>query len=115
MSDMVIPSGWSEKRIENIAKLQKGITYSTSDYSDAETGHPFITLKCISKNGGYSARGLKFFSGDYSEKHVLLKGDIVFANTDLTRNGDVVGSPLIYKDLGFLINFIFNGLVEGSC
>ncbi len=108
MSDLETPSDWTEKKIEDMAKLQKGITYSTTDYTDADRGHPFITLKCISKNGGYSARGLKFFSGNHSEGHILHKGDIVFANTDLTRNGDVVGSPLIYRDLGFIKPTLFS-------
>ena len=39
------------------------------------------------------------FKGEYREHHALNIGDILFANTDLTRNGDVVGSPPFSTDL----------------
>jgi type I restriction enzyme, S subunit len=98
----VVPDGWHELSFSDFGKLVKGVTYSSKDYSDKNTGYPFLTIKCISKNGGFSEQGLKFYGGKFKEDHVLKSGDIVFANTDLTRNGDIVGSPLKMTELGFV-------------
>lgn len=97
----LVPDGWYELSFSDFGKLVKGVTYSSKDYSAKDTGHPFLTIKCISKNGGFSEQGLKFYGGKFKEDHVLKSGDIVFANTDLTRNGDIVGSPLKMTELGF--------------
>jgi type I restriction enzyme, S subunit len=95
-----IPKNWSIVKLKDIAVLIKGVTYASRDYSDEHDGLPFLTLKSIAKNGGYSPNGLKFYRGDYKEHHVLKFGDIIFANTDLTRNGDVVGSPVFFDKIG---------------
>ncbi len=90
-----VPEGWKNIKFGDIAEIHKGLTYATTNYSDKENGFPFITLKCIKKNGGFSKKGLKYYDGKYKPQHEVVKGDVVFANTDLTRDGDVVGSPLI--------------------
>ena len=79
----------------------KGLTYKSEDYTDESNGLPFLTLKSISKRGGYSPDGLKFYGGDFKQHHILQVGDILFANTDLTRDGDVVGNPLYFEGFGF--------------
>jgi type I restriction enzyme S subunit len=89
-----VPDGWTLLTFGDVADTYKGLTYATSNYSDKEKGSPFITLKCIKKNGGFSKRGLKYYDGIFKDHHIVKTGDVVFANTDLTRNGDVVGSPL---------------------
>jgi len=101
MSEMV-PKGWFSKKLKEVSILTKGLTYKSSDYSDKQNGLPFLTLKSISRNGGYSPVGLKFYKGKYKEHHLLSIGDILFANTDLTRNGDVVGNPLFFD--GFILD-----------
>ena len=37
-----------------------------------------------------------------------MRGDVIFANTDLTRNGDIVGSPLKLPKLGFSKHTLFS-------
>ncbi len=109
-----VPEGWSKAKFQDVADLVKGLTYSTSDYSSKNAGHPFITLKCIQKNGGFSRRGLKYYSGKYTESQTVKAGDVVFANTDLTRDGDVVGSPLVVPPIPGDKPSLIYGLVE-SC
>jgi len=89
-----VPDGWKLHKFGDIAEFYKGLTYATSNYSDKYTGYPFITLKCIKKDGGFSTVGLKYYDGTFKPHHIVNTGDVVFANTDLTRDGDVVGSPL---------------------
>lgn len=93
-------SEWHEVRIGDISILRKGISYQSKDYTDKYSGHPFITIKCFVKGGGYEPSGIKFYSGFYTESDCLKKNDILFAVTDLTRAGDIVGSPLKVPDFG---------------
>jgi type I restriction enzyme S subunit len=89
---------WVEKPLGEILKLTKGISYKTSDYSTEDDGIIFINLKCIAKSGGFSQRGIKYYKGFVPENLKLKSGDVIIANTDLTRNGDIVGCPLILPD-----------------
>jgi len=104
----MIPEGWATIHISDFLQLIKGITYSSSGYSTEESGHPFITIKCIQKNGGFSERGIKFYNGKHKESQVVKEGDVLFACTDLTRNGDIVGSPLKLPRLGFSKHALFS-------
>ena len=96
-----VPEGWATKRLSDVTTQTKGLTYKSEDYGDENNGLPFLTLKSISKSGGYSPLGLKFYKGDFKPHHLIESGDILFANTDLTRDGDVVGSPLYFDSFEF--------------
>jgi type I restriction enzyme, S subunit len=93
----MIPEGWSATKFGNIANIFKGVTYKSEHYDAA--GKPFITLKCIGKGGGFKERGLKYYSGPFKREHITEAGDILIANTDLTRDGDVIGAPVFVPTL----------------
>lgn len=91
---------WEKRKFSTIAKLTKGISYTSSDYCGKGEGAIFVTLKCIAKDGGFSNRGIKYFKGFIPKVQLLKANDLLFANTDLTRNGDIVGCPVYLPDLG---------------
>ncbi len=73
----------------------KGISYKAAEISDNGPGTPIISLKCFEKFGGFSKRGMKYFTGaKIPRTHLLEPGDLVIAATDITRAGDVVGFPI---------------------
>lgn len=92
-------SEWVEKRLGEILRLKKGISYSSSDYSATGHGAVFITLKCFAKNGGFSKRGIKYYNGTVPDSLLLKAGDLLIANTDVTRDGDIVGCPVYVPEL----------------
>lgn len=83
-----------------ILHFKKGINYTSNDYGNEDNGVPFITIKCFKKGGGYEKTGLKYFKGNFNESDILIEGDVLFSVTDLTRAGDIVGSPLRVPDYG---------------
>lgn len=87
-------SEWHEVQLGGVATFRKGINYTSSDYSDEDSGRPFMTIKCFVKGGGYEAKGLKYIRGSFRKEDRLSAGDLIFSVTDLTRAGDIVGSPL---------------------
>lgn len=92
----ISPSSW----LGDFVKIEKGLTYGSDDYGDKKSGNILINLKCFEKFGGFNKEGIKFYIGEYSEKHKLFKNDLIIANTDITRNGDVVGFPVLVPDFG---------------
>lgn len=77
-------------------KVSRGLSYK-GKYLDE--GIPLINLGNILPNGEFRDEKLKYYSGDYQEKHVIKEGDLVVANTDLTQDRLVIGSPIIIPNL----------------
>ena len=93
-------SEWIETTLGALSTQRKGINYKSEDYCPDDTGHPFITIKCFQKGGGYEPTGIKFYDGRSTKADHLNHGDILFSVTDLTRAGDIVGSPLRVPTFG---------------
>ena len=90
---------WEKTSFSEVFEIVKGISYKSSDYGDKDSGVPFINLKCIAKDGGFSQRGIKYYKGAVPENSRLSEGDLIIANTDLTRAGDVIGCPLLVPNI----------------
>ncbi|WP_443114740.1 restriction endonuclease subunit S [Herbaspirillum seropedicae] len=93
-------SEWKTLTLGYLSTQRKGINYKSEDYGDEYSGHPFITIKCFVKGGGYESTGIKFYNGYSTNADHLSPGDVLFSVTDLTRAGDIVGSPLRVPDFG---------------
>lgn len=87
-------------KLGEIAKIIKGISYRSSDYTSANSGVAFVNLKCVDRNGGYKNDGLKYYGGLIKDDQYVKAGDILIANTDLTQNREVIGSPIIVPSIG---------------
>jgi len=88
-----IPEGWEIKKIKDVAKIQKGISYSSTEISDKSKGHPMLNLANFLRGGGFNPTGVKYYSGKYKESDLVQSGDIIIAMTDLTSNREVIGHP----------------------
>lgn len=91
---------WVETSLGELSIFRKGINYKSEDYCENDSGRPFITIKCFKKGGGYESTGIKYYAGVCTEIDYLFQGDILFSVTDLTRAGDIVGSPLKVPNFG---------------
>jgi type I restriction enzyme, S subunit len=89
---------WAQKAFSDFASLQKGISYKSEEYAKDEDGAIFLTIKCVSKAGGFKPDGIKYYAGHYSPRDLLEPDEVLIANTDLTRAGDIVGCPLRVPD-----------------
>lgn len=85
---------WVKSKLSNlIEEFERGISYS-SDEIKFMSGIPMLNLACIDKSGFYRDGELKFFSGSYAEKDKVFPGEMLVACTDLTRNADIIGTPI---------------------
>lgn len=96
---MTTLNGWEKMPFGEIATLVKGVSYASEDYCGPGQGAIFLTIKCVSKAGGFKPEGIKYFKGEIADSQELHAGDLLIANTDLTRAGDIVGAPIIVPSL----------------
>jgi type I restriction enzyme S subunit len=100
MDDLIKEPDENSAKLRDFVMIEKGLTYSSNDYGDEKIGEILINLKCFVKFGGFNKDGIKFYKGEYEDKYILENNDLIIANTDVTRNGDVVGYPVIVPDFG---------------
>ena len=84
---------WEKKRLGEYLSLEKGLSYK-GDYL-SEDGTPMINLGNILPNSTYRFEKIKYYTGEYAERHVVRPGDILVANTDLTSMLEVIGSAIM--------------------
>ena len=87
---------WTNRRLGSFASLQRGLSYSSDQLR--ESGAAFINLKSFAKGGGYRPEGLKRYAGPPLLDCVVQGGDLLIANTDLTRDASIVGAPALVPD-----------------
>jgi type I restriction enzyme S subunit len=75
-----IPNGWTVELLGNHASITRGLSYKGSGLAD--TGKPMFNLNSILEGGGYKKAGIKYYTGDYFDKHEVLPGDLLVANTE---------------------------------
>jgi len=75
-------------------------------------------LRCVGKNGGFNSDGVKYYNGLTQNNDFIVPGDIVIANTDLTRDGDIIGCPVeipeYYKDEAVCISMDLTKIVPNK-
>lgn len=85
-----IPEGWTVRRLHEISSVSRGKSYRSSNLVD-EGGLPFLTLKCIDRDGGFRYSDLKYYSGDFKKSQTAKAGDIIIALTDMTQERRIIG------------------------
>jgi len=106
-----IPMGWEVKPIGEVAEFYKGISYKGSEKFYSKTGSEkelvFITLDNILRGGGFKINYTWIISERIKKHQLLREIDLIIANTDMTQEAKVIGSPAIvtfpidyYKEYG---------------
>ena len=84
---------WQQSCLGRVARHFRGYSYSSAELN--EDGDDFISLKVFEKGGGFRSDGVRAINGPVPERFRVPAGAVLVANTDLTRNGDVVGVPAV--------------------
>jgi type I restriction enzyme S subunit len=101
-----IPRGWSVKDLGEMAGFDKGLSYKGEGLAD-EGGMPMVNLGCFTGRGLFNAGRVKRYTGEYRERHLVNAGDLVVANTDMTQNRVIIGSPALVPELNGAKQFLF--------
>lgn len=93
-----IPNGWEVSELKNLVKIERGISYKSTDIDD-NTGSPMINLNSFYLDGSYKPEGIKYFNNKYSKNKVVRPGDLIIATTDVTRNAHIIGKAIIIPNI----------------
>lgn len=85
----LVPEGWRLRPVEDVAVVHRGRSYKGTELAD-QGGRPFINLKCMLRDGGYRASGLKRYTGAFKESQTVRAGEMVMAITDMTQERRIV-------------------------
>ena len=100
-----IPKGWKIRSLGNFYAVNKGLSYKGKFLT--EHGMPMINLGCFGGNGLFLKEKIKPYSGEFKERHIISKGEIAIANTDMTQNRITLGSPIIVDEINGNSDFLF--------
>jgi type I restriction enzyme S subunit len=56
---------------------------------------PMHNLNSVLEGGGYKTKGIKYYNGDYKEKHFVNAGELIIANTEQGHKYMLIGYPAI--------------------
>lgn len=87
-----IPEGWEVEPLRGKYHIKRGVSYTSKDIEGGD-GIPMLNLACVNIDRNYRDGELKYYNG----KNPLMTegGDMLVATTDLTRNADIIGCPII--------------------
>lgn len=85
---------WREVPLGEVATHYRGYSYSSSELDD-RGDDSFISLKVFGKGGGFREGGVKRIRAFVPQQFRVPGGSLLVANTDLTRDADVVGTAAL--------------------
>ena len=91
------PAGWQIESLFDHFEATKGVSYKGSGLGG--DGLPLHNLNSIHEGGGYKYEGIKFYSGEYAERHRVRPGDVIVANTEQGHDRLLIGYAAIVPEL----------------
>lgn len=86
---------WEKHRIEEFVEVMRGLSYKGAGLTDKENGIPMHNLNSVYEGGGYKYEGIKYYNGDYQDRHKVSPGDVIITNTEQGHDLLLIGYPAI--------------------
>ena len=94
-----IPEGWAVKPLGDCIDVTRGLSYKGSGL--ASSGVPMHNLNSIYEGGGHKEGGIKYYNGDFKDRHVTQPGDVLVANTEQGHDRLLIGhAAIVPNNLG---------------
>lgn len=94
-----IPNGWHLKYGEELFTLQKGLSYKgkhlTVDHNDV----PMLNLGSFGGDGIYRKEKIKFYNGEFKDKHKIYPNDLLISNTGFEKSKISIGSAFLVPEI----------------
>ncbi len=89
---------WEDTTLTQHTEVFRGLSYKGSGLTEAGNGLPMHNLNSVYEFGGYKQEGIKYYNGEYRERHLLRAGDIIVTNTEQGHEYRLIGFPGIVPD-----------------
>ena len=90
-----VPKGWDVERFDAHVTAERGLSYNGAGLREDQTGLPMHNLNSVYEGGGYKHEGIKYYAGEYREKHLLQPGDMIVTNTEQGFDHLLIGHAAI--------------------
>jgi len=104
-----IPRAWVVETLGDHFDAVRGLGYKGSGLGDS--GMPLHNLNSVYEGGGYKYEGIKYYAGDYAERHIVRPGDVIVANTEQGHERLLIGYaaivPRLFGDRGIASHHIY--------
>lgn len=88
-----IPKGWTVACLKDHVAVDRGLSYKGNGLCGPGEGIPMHNLNSIYEGGGYKYEGIKYYRGDYKERHLVGAGDLIVTNTEQGHEHRLIGFP----------------------
>lgn len=107
----IIPKGWEVGQLYEYFDVSRGLSYKGSGLTDSKNGVPMHNLNSVYEGGGYKYEGIKYYNGEFKERHVTQPGDIIVTNTEQGHKFLLIGCPAIvpgyFGEIGIFSQHIY--------
>lgn len=86
---------WETTTFADHTEVQRGLSYKGSGLSEEGNGVPMHNLNSVYEGGGYKYEGIKFYNGEFKDRHVVKPGDIIVTNTEQGHEFRLIGFPAV--------------------
>jgi type I restriction enzyme S subunit len=93
-----IPKGWTVETFGDHITAARGLSYKGEGLRDDGTGLPMHNLNSVYEGGGYKHEGIKFYAGEFREKHLVQPGDMIVTNTEQGFDHLLIGHAAIVPE-----------------
>ncbi len=87
--------GWEWHQLDEYVEVQRGLSYKGAGLTDADNGIPMHNLNSVFEGGGYKEAGIKYYKGEFKERHKVYPGDVIITNTEQGHEHLLIGYPAI--------------------
>lgn len=107
----LIPKGWEVSTIGHHYNSERGLSYKGKFLSEEGVGVPMHNLNSVFEGGYYKHKGLKWYTGEYKDRHIVRPGDLIVTNTEQGFEYKLIGStaliPKRYGDFGIFSHHLY--------
>lgn len=89
---------WEETSLVKHTEAFRGLSYKGSGLTEFGLGLPMHNLNSVYEGGGYKYEGIKFYNGEFRERHLINPGDIIVTNTEQGHEFRLIGFPAIVPE-----------------
>lgn len=98
---------WPTARLDQHLTAHRGLSYKGAGLCESGEGVPMHNLNSVYEGGGYKYPGIKYYKGEFKDRHVLKPGDIIVTNTEQGHEHRLIGFPAVVPSI-FGDNGIFS-------
>jgi len=86
---------WEWHQLDEFVVVHRGLSYKGAGLTGAENGTPMHNLNSVFEGGGYKESGIKYYNGEFKERHKVFPGDVIVTNTEQGHEHLLIGYPAI--------------------